>query len=247
MGTSRLLMQVKHRKLPPYDKVASILHYDPETGLCTRLQGNYKGTTYTNGYQTVRINNYRYNVSRLCWLLATKEDPGQLEVDHIDRNPENNAFNNLRLATRSQQLANRRRTSEQDLPKGVSFIRTRGTFSASWGINGKKVTVKGFNTAEEAHLYFLWNTRHHGEFAEDLPISACPPKPGIALVNKRKRNTVDLPKGVSYVKRRRSDGTEYVGGYQASFTNKEGIKTTKRGFKTPEEAHAYYLANRRSH
>ena len=42
---------------------------------------------------------------RLVWILKTGEEPSS-EVDHQDRNPANNCFSNLRLATKREQSHN---------------------------------------------------------------------------------------------------------------------------------------------
>jgi hypothetical protein len=231
--------------LPSIEIVEALFEYNPLTGELTPVKPRKNWTdSPKSGYQTVRIEGRRYNISRICWLLGTKQDPGDLEIDHIDRDPYNNALSNLRLATRSQQLSNRRRTSSSQLPKGVTFNKRRNTYGATWGENGRKRNLSGFDTAEEAHLFYLWNTRHHGEFADPLPISACPPRPAQKNVNRKRRGTEDLPKGVSYVRRRGADGSLQIRGYQASFTNKEGKKQSKK-FKTAEEAHKFYLENRK--
>ena len=168
----------KFRPLPSLEFVKQIFKYDPLSGelipIIPRKNWNYGPKS---GYRTVRLQGNRYNISRICWLLGKEEDPGDYEVDHIDRNPFNNSLSNLRLATRNQQLANRRRTSKSLLPKGVAYQKHRRNYCACWGNNGLKESVCGFKSADEAALYYLWNTRHHGEFADPLPISACPPKP----------------------------------------------------------------------
>ena len=48
-----------------------------------------------------------FGAHRIVWYLNTGEDPGSSEIDHDDRNECNNTFENLRLASRRQQCANR--------------------------------------------------------------------------------------------------------------------------------------------
>lgn len=67
--------------------------------------GYYAAWTYAllDGERKVR----RHMIHRLvaeCWLGPC---PAGLEVDHIDRNPRNNHFSNLRYVNHSQQMRNR--------------------------------------------------------------------------------------------------------------------------------------------
>ena len=48
-----------------------------------------------------------YQAGRVAWFLHTGEDPGEMMVDHINRQKDDNRFENLRLFTRQQNsLAN---------------------------------------------------------------------------------------------------------------------------------------------
>lgn len=87
-------------------------------------------------------------------------------VDHKDRNPLNNTRHNLRLATSSQNQANRKVMSSSSLQlKGVRQ-RPSGRFSAQIFKCGKIVWLGTYDTAEEAHAVYVEAAKSiHGEFA----------------------------------------------------------------------------------
>ena len=94
----------------------------------------------------------------------TGEDPGELEVDHIDRNPQNNKWENLRLATVSQNRANCGGKSRSGLPKGVK--KNKGRFGARIRVEGVEHWLGTFDTAAEAHrAYCSAAADVHKEFA----------------------------------------------------------------------------------
>jgi hypothetical protein len=65
--------------------------------------GNKKGS----GYWQVCVDGKWYQLHRVIWEMFNGQIPENLEVDHEDRNTDNNLINNLRLATRSQNAFNR--------------------------------------------------------------------------------------------------------------------------------------------
>jgi hypothetical protein len=79
----------------------------------------------------IGFNNNRYLVSRVIYAKLIK-DPGNLTVDHIDRNPLNNKITNLRLANRVQQSLNRDIKSKSD----------SGVVGISWSERAKKWRVR---------------------------------------------------------------------------------------------------------
>ncbi len=65
-----------------------------KVGLSTKKTGHQNVFLYIDGKQKGFV------LSRVIWFLTTGEYP-IFEIDHIDRNPKNNKFSNLRLANRS--------------------------------------------------------------------------------------------------------------------------------------------------
>lgn len=105
---------------------------------------------------------FHHEVMRLMGM--EKPGPGYT-CDHIDRNPLNCQFTNLRWATRSQQQANQKqRKSVHGLPKGVSHTRG-GRFQARIGVNDKMVSLGSFDTVEQAAECFRlkWMEIHPNE------------------------------------------------------------------------------------
>lgn len=78
----------------------------------------------------------------------------QLEVDHIDRNTQNNAIENLRAVTRKQNIENTgTRVDNISGFKGVSYHKASKSWVAQPVIEGKRKWIGGFNSAEDAHKY----------------------------------------------------------------------------------------------
>lgn len=92
----------------------SIFHYDPNTGIWTPLISKRRGPPRkiggipdTNGHLQIYIDGILYMSARLAWFYMTGEWP-EKEIDHHDRNPSNDKWENLRLATRSENCSNRK-------------------------------------------------------------------------------------------------------------------------------------------
>lgn len=93
--------------------------------------------------------------------------PKGMFSDHINGNRLDNRRINLRIATSSQNNANKRISIHNKLGvKGVRFDKDRNKFRARAKINGKEVHAGRFNTLEEAkEAYRKVATELHGEFA----------------------------------------------------------------------------------
>jgi hypothetical protein len=156
------------------ERLRELLHYDPDTGIFTWLVthhricvGDRAGYINRSGCQPWRyimIDQRGYRASRLAWFYMTGEWPVP-EIDHRDRNPINDAWDNLHLATSTQNSVNQR--MRRDNRSGFKGVHPYGTrFIARTRINGKYLHLGIFNTAEEAAAeYNRVRLTAHGEYA----------------------------------------------------------------------------------
>ena len=128
---------MKYKELPSVDVLRNKYAYNPETGELTHTIGQHKGRPVGSissvGYLRTISNGITYKVHRIIWKMQTGEDPGQLTIDHINRNKVDNRWENLRLATVSMQSYNkpsnnvcRTRTSWQGVIKHKGKRYTKG-------------------------------------------------------------------------------------------------------------------------
>lgn len=89
------------------------------------------------------------------------------EVDHQDGNGLNNVRSNLRVATKSQNQANRRVSSLSGSGyKGVYFRKSTGRYTVYIKCGDTTRHIGVFNTVEEAaYIYDQWALQIYGEFA----------------------------------------------------------------------------------
>ena len=168
----------RHKPLPPVDLLRELYHYDENNGVLLRKKprrgvkvGQVVGCMAANGYITlgIRINRKqrRYAAHRVMYAIFYGEDPGLYEIDHIDGNRANNRINNLRLATRVQNLANgpARKTARCGF-RGVSFFKPIRKWRADIKANGKQKCLGYFDDPEvAARAYDRAALEVFGEFA----------------------------------------------------------------------------------
>ncbi len=151
-------------KLPSAERVRELFDYDPATGTMTRRGTRIPvGEPTANGYGSIWIGDSSYLTHRLAWVWVHGVWPVG-DMDHKDGNPRNNALENLRVATRTQNLANRCRNRGKPWPKGVSPHSTG--FRARIRHEGKLYNLGTFATVEEASAAYLAKAKElFGEFA----------------------------------------------------------------------------------
>jgi len=145
------------------DYVREILDYNPETGVfkwkwregvskCinARYSGKKAGNVRTDGYVLIRINFRLYQAHRLAWLIVHGEWPPK-DLDHIDGGPGNNRIDNLRIATRNENMRNRKQHKNNATGiKGVHWGKRDRKFVAQIMAGNKRLHLGSFATLAEA-------------------------------------------------------------------------------------------------
>lgn len=153
------------KELPPLAALRENFVYDPELGLLlrrTRTQLVNAGCiSKRTGYLQVGFGGKgkMWSGHRLIWKLFTGEDPGILQVDHINRVRHDNRWANLRLVDMSTQMANRgvmatNSTGMKGVYRNHKF-NTSLPYKSSIMRNGVHVFLGYFATATEAQAAYI--------------------------------------------------------------------------------------------
>ena len=157
------------------ERLHEVLHYEPGTGVFTwkkRLSdkcpiGSVAGRAHrTAKYASIGIDYRRYYTHRLAWLYMMDYWPVH-QIDHIDGDPFNNRWNNLREATQTLNNANsKRRKDNRSGFKRVFWSKQHRKWTARIQKRRKVMHLGLFETPEEAHAaYKLAAERLYETFA----------------------------------------------------------------------------------
>jgi hypothetical protein len=151
---------------PTFAAVSSVLLVGEDGRLFWRVDigriraGTEAGKIDSRGYIAVGFNGKSLLAHRVVWLLAYGEWPSG-NLDHIDRQRQNNRLSNLRIATNSQNQANRA-PQRNRLLKGVSRVKATGLYRAALNMTH----LGTFETEEQAaRAYDVAALAAYGEFA----------------------------------------------------------------------------------
>ena len=155
------------------ERLHQLMHYEPITGVFTRLVSNSNrckvgervGSANNEGYLHARIDGRKYKLHRLAWLYMTGLRPAKL-IDHIDMNPANNAWVNLREAGHSENRRNTKPYRNNTCGiKGVSEYKP-GKWRAHVNLEGKRIHVGVFDNLKDAEqAVHKARAKLHGQYA----------------------------------------------------------------------------------
>ena len=150
----------KSNKLPSFEKLHELLDYDQDTGeLRWRVsRGSAKAGSVAGcinpitGYRQIRIDGKSFKAHRIAWKMVTGLDPIN-EIDHIDRQRDNNCFKNLRDATTQQNLINRPLFQNNSSGvRGVYRDKPAKKWRARIWIHGKEYHLGMFDSLADAAI-----------------------------------------------------------------------------------------------
>lgn len=152
--------------------VQELLSYDPTTGIFIWLKdrnqlakkGQIAGHVM-DGERRIQVNQTVYSAGVLAWVYVTGRFPTKL-IDHKNRNADDNRFENLREATASQNMINRRARGGSSQFKGVTWRPHRKKWECNLQVNRKLYYLGLFSREESAAIaYDIAAHKHFGEFA----------------------------------------------------------------------------------
>lgn len=144
------------------------LRYDPKTGSfqwLARRDGRQKDKVgcFSRKRHYICIDGQPYLAHRLAWLYMTGKWP-VADIDHIDNDSLNNRFENLREASRAQNLQNTRKPRRKNAGGLIGATRFGSRWRARIGVNYKTIKIGVFDTAQEAHAAYVKAKRQLHEF-----------------------------------------------------------------------------------
>lgn len=130
-----------------HDALVKEFTYEPDTGLFRRkIKRGGAPMKDDAKYGALFICGRSFSRHRMAWLYMTGELPDV--VDHIDRNPANNRFSNLRASTHEQNMWNSCHPPGASGIRGVSIV--GGRYRAKISKKGKSFHLGYFDSPEDA-------------------------------------------------------------------------------------------------
>lgn len=171
------------------DQLKSVLQYDPKTGFFSWLHRRAgvlfekrAGSLTSKGYRNLTVFGTSYREHRLAWLYIYGAWPPD-QIDHINGDRSDNRLENLRSATQSENIVNRKAQKNNELGiKGVCIKRGKKysrPFIATIKKDGKKRTIGRFATPQEAAAAYAEEAKKqhksflHPTVKADLPVPRC--------------------------------------------------------------------------
>lgn len=164
-------MPAKILPTPSAKYLHTLFNYDPDTGTLTwkerilggrgtnvsfntRYAGQSVGALNSCGHRQVRVEGRLTTVHRIAWKMMTGKDPTN-QIDHINGNPDDNRWNNLREATQlhntwNQKMRSTNTTGHTNIYRLNVKRASSKKFIVIMSVESRPTTIGAFVTLEEA-------------------------------------------------------------------------------------------------
>lgn len=152
------------------ERIIELIEYNPDTGIFLWIKGpgfrrDLDGAIageWGGGRWQIMIDGVNYRAHRLAFLFMIGRFPNQ-EVDHIDGNPLNNRWSNLREVDRQTNQQNLRKAHSDNATGFLGVTKKRGKYQASICVNGRRICLGCHETPEKAHSEYIKAKRKYHE------------------------------------------------------------------------------------
>jgi hypothetical protein len=160
------------KRILTQEELKSQLHYDPDTGIFTRLVsaknkllGVVSNGTTSTGYIKISVFGVSYFSHRLAWLYMFGDFPEDM-IDHVNGIKTDNRLKNLRIANKKENARNyglpKNNTSGS---KGVYWSKDRNKWYSKCELNGVQYHLGMFINKDDAIIARAdFAKKHYGEF-----------------------------------------------------------------------------------
>jgi hypothetical protein len=163
-----MLTQEKLKKLLRYDASSGVFYWE-KTISNRAVAGSVAGYIDGHGYIAIGIGRKLHRAHRLAWLYVFGTFP-KADIDHINKDRKDNRIENLRLATRAQNLQNCfKKSNNTSGVTGVSWNKRTQKWEAHITSNYKKVFLGLFDSIEDAtNARLSAKKKYHTFHSEDI-------------------------------------------------------------------------------
>lgn len=155
--------------MPSIQRLRELFLYNPETGVITRIltvspngqKGWEVGSKSGDGYLSARVDGKKIKAHRIAWALHHGMWPNN-QIDHMNGNRSDNRIVNLRDLTAGENKQNIRKARSNREPGallGTTYCKRDKVWRAKIGINGKRINLGTFETAEAAYAAYVQKKR----------------------------------------------------------------------------------------
>lgn len=149
-----------------WEKLNEIVQYNPEAGVVSQNGNLVPTSVQSDGYLRVYINKCPISVHRLAFFIMTKRWPEK--VDHIDGNPANNVWYNLRESNTRKNGCNRIEHRNGKM-LGATYTKRTGKWQAQITCeDGKQRSLGYYATEYEAALEYARYAVKHSLLPRDM-------------------------------------------------------------------------------